>query len=125
MKSAFSKFHLNEIRETVLLVLYESAFHESAFRESAFRESALSRKCTLARRSAFRETALSQKRPSQELISIVACRGATNERATEGLMCGGPLRAARAEDGNPDSREVVPLLEASPMSGNAGGLAVE
>ena len=48
MKSAFSKFHLDEIRETVLLLLYESAFRESAFRESAFRESALSRKCTLA-----------------------------------------------------------------------------
>ena len=44
MKSAFSKFHLNEIREIVLLLLYESAFRESAFRESAFRESALSRK---------------------------------------------------------------------------------
>ena len=53
MKSAFSKFHLSEIREIVLLLLYESAFRESAFRESAFRESALSqkrlsRKCTLA-----------------------------------------------------------------------------
>ena len=32
---------------------------------------------------------------------IVACRGATNERTTEGLVCGGPLRAARAEEGNP------------------------
>ena len=34
-------------------------------------------------------------------LKIVACRGATNERTTEGLMCGGPLRAVRAEEGNP------------------------
>ena len=50
MKSAFSKFHLSEIREIVLLFLYESAFRESASRESAFRESAF-------RESAFRESA--------------------------------------------------------------------
>ena len=34
-------------------------------------------------------------------VKIVACRGATNERMTEGLMCGGPLRAVRAEEENP------------------------
>ena len=33
--------------------------------------------------------------------NFLACRGATNETATEGLMCGGPLRAVRAEEGNP------------------------
>ena len=47
MKSAFSKFHLSENRESVLLLLYESAFHESAFRESAFHESAFRESASL------------------------------------------------------------------------------